>query len=143
MEYEYTIDGLCLLFEKMDAEPDVSLRLYWLSDYVAAAKESWQYATDAEYRALIDRQAAICASHEEKVTPLYNLELQISMVMDKVNAIQEGIKQKWTGQLLTAYGEGNRAPQLLQMLLSFMESDIRKGAFKPEEYNGLRPEDLA
>lgn len=143
-EYEYTIPGFGKLIDIMEAEPEMDLRMMWMGEYIEGALQSWQYATDGEYRDFIDNIAAVYRNYEEKVTPLYSLKLSVEMLKDRIEAARDHIDNKWRTPLAKAYRAGtiDAYPEGKDVLRAILEQDMATGRYDADACEGLRPEDI-
>lgn len=138
MQHEYSLDGFGALLDELKAsDDDIEVRNYRIINFLDESKESWQYATDSAFRELVNRQRAIFTAYEEKVTPLYALQLEMEIIKDQATATMILIRNRMLAQLLPAYNAGNRDPRLLEHLCSLIKSEMDAGTYDEAVYGGL------
>ncbi len=143
MGYEFTIDGYGLFKDEvLDDEPDVDLRVYQMGNWVAAARESWQYTADPWLRELVDKLTTELEKYEKKIEGLTAMKLELSILIDKLEAARSAHQVEMRRKYTTAYRAGQRDEGFLKMYRQVMKWDEEAGTFNPEHYGGLTPEDI-
>jgi hypothetical protein len=143
MSYEYSIQGFGVLIDEMDADnEEIELRNYRIMNYLEEAKGSWQYAADTAFRMMVDKITTHYTAYEEKINPLYAIQLEMEMIADKAKTQLQVIKTRLLAQILPAYQAGDRDPRILNILKDLMKADIAGGSFDASEYGGLTLTDM-